>query len=273
MNKINFFIFAVFFIFLAPTSEVWPQENKKFLSIGQNPVNANRPLNGRVRVAIDQEIEVLSQDRSGKWARGWLKKGEVLAGFYTPDSTCVRADWIFSCGNPVLGVDKEPIYIRVAQKKKPPVIPGKIPMTKTGAKMMVEDVLPKEFSTIVRFEMPPPPPAKVEINLAKGGESHFWRNAVVVGLGTGILGGSLLILQRSLSRDPRISVVVNNPPPANPTPTPTPGPANNDEDGPGRGNAKIVFPGPKIPPPFFFRSSEGGSLTWDFRMQFTILKF
>ena len=252
-------IFVVlFFVPKVNWAQGGAQVQKKYLAIGTSPVNPNRPLEGRVRVAVP-EIEVLSQDKKGNWVRGWLQFGEVLAGFFTPDSTFVKADWIVRCGNPVLRTDGQTLYIRVRQK-------ANIEKPKVLLSPPITDIFSRE-TTLLRIEMPAQTPSQATMNnLPSSRQDHSLRN-ILIGSGVvGVLGGSLLLLHRALAKDSQISVVINNLPPSGPAP----GPASTEE-GPNQGNAKFLtfFPASSS----FFSPANPSGIGWGFKMEFTVLKF
>lgn len=79
-----------------------PVEAKKYLNVGANPVDPNRPTRPHERVlSLAEDAFVSTRDAKGKVSEGWLKAGEEVFAVPASDPRYWEAIVIKRCGNPI----------------------------------------------------------------------------------------------------------------------------------------------------------------------------
>lgn len=76
------------------------EDNRKYLRIGENPVNPGLILNGEKIFSLEKDIFVTTIDRNNKKSSGWLSSDYHLVG--KEEGGTWLATRIFECGNPIL---------------------------------------------------------------------------------------------------------------------------------------------------------------------------
>ncbi|OGM93094.1 hypothetical protein A2372_01610 [Candidatus Wolfebacteria bacterium RIFOXYB1_FULL_54_12] len=78
-------------------------EARKYLAIGTNPTDTKRPTRPHERVfSLADDAYVVTKDRKGRVAEGWLKAGEQVFAVPASDQRYWEAIAIKRCGNPIL---------------------------------------------------------------------------------------------------------------------------------------------------------------------------
>lgn len=86
------------FLLLSQTSSA--QEMKKYIRVGENPVNPGLVLNGEKLFRVEEDTYLTTLDKSGGKHTGWLASGFHFVGKL--ENNRWRAVRIYECGNPIL---------------------------------------------------------------------------------------------------------------------------------------------------------------------------
>lgn len=101
-------------IFLLLSQTVSAQEARKYIRVGENPVNPGLVLEGEKIFQLERDIQLTTLDKSGGKHTGWIQKGFHLVGKLENEQW--RAVRIYECGNPILAPriiitgSRQPLY-------------------------------------------------------------------------------------------------------------------------------------------------------------------
>ena len=87
-------------LLLSQLSSAAAENNKKYLRIGENPVNPGLILKGEKIFTLEKDIFLTTIDRKNKKSSGWLSSDYHLVG--KEEGGTWLATRIFECGNPIL---------------------------------------------------------------------------------------------------------------------------------------------------------------------------
>lgn len=101
-------------IFLLLSQLTLAAENRKYIRVGENPVNPGLVLAGEKIFQVENDTYLTTLDGNGKKHTGWIPRGFHFVGRL--ESSQWRAIRIYECGNPILNPriilaeQREPLY-------------------------------------------------------------------------------------------------------------------------------------------------------------------